>query len=405
MAKGQTTSTLSTVMGRYYDRKFIEWEKELIRMQQFAQMRPLPKHTGKTIYFSGYRPHAIVTSALTENSNPSQSSYTARQINATVAEFGDVHRLSSLLSMTKLDPALVEQVQLDADQAARSVDYFMMREVCRNGVWGVHPTPTRTNTITGTVISTASNSTVAFKFAMALATDDITGGIATVVSDGGVDTTNSAKYGYAGRVASIATSATHVFVTLSSSAPNAAAPEEFASNDIVRIVGFNDMTDTSTNKTDTGAVRLAQRDLVGNRALSFADGYYGALTNPWTDYDFKGDTTWVNAASYSNISALWKGEIGRWFGFRFVETTQPWRETVNGTTAFTSGNVYFDLFFGRDSFGHTQLAGQDQVVYVHQGADKMDALNMYSLVGWKHIFANKALTAPHAVAVPSYATT
>jgi N4-gp56 family major capsid protein len=405
MATGQTTSTLSTVLGRYYDKKFIEWEKELIRMQQFAQMRPLPKHSGKTIFFSGYRPHAIVTSALTENTGSTENSYAARQINATVAEYGDVHRMGTLLSMTKLDPALTEQVQLDADQAARSVDYFMMQEVCRNGIWGINPTPARINTITATVINTASNSTVAFKFAMALATDDITGGVATVVSDGGVDATNSVKYGYAGRIASIATSATHVFVTLSSAAPGRAAGEAFASNDVIRIVGWNGMTDTSTNKTDTGAVRLAQRDLVGNRARAYGDGYYGALTNPWTDYDFKGDTTWVNAASYSNISALWRGEIGRWFGFRFVETTQPWRETVNGTAALTTGNVYFDLFFGQDSFGHTNLEGQDQIVYVHQGADKRDPLDMYSLVGWKRIFANRALTAPHAVAIGSYATT
>jgi N4-gp56 family major capsid protein len=182
----------------------------------------------------------------------------------------------------------------------------------------------------------------------------------------------------------------------------AAAPAAFQSGDQVRIVSQNALTAASV--LSTKHVAMAQRDLVNNRAMMFGS-YYGALISPYPGMDFKRDTTWTSANQYSNISELWRGEIGRWFGFRFVETTQPGREDTDGTENRTSGNVFHTLFFGRNAFGHTELQGANQrLIYVNQGPDKKDPLDMYTIVGWKQIFAIKALTAPHCVSVMSGAT-
>lgn len=411
MAQGKLTTTLTNVMATYYDKKFIEWEKELLRVMQFAQLRPVPGNNGVTVQFTGYRPLDIVTTALTEGANPANNAFQARSITATVKEWGAVAKMSKLLELTKLDAGLEEQVNLMADQAARTLDYQAMLEICRNGVWGICAVPKATNTLTVTLKSSASNSTTRF-----VAATHVSGGhswvgaIATVVKDGNAAGNTSAggrlhKYGYAGRISSYTSnSATPGDVwTVNVTAPNAACPVAFQSGDQIHIAGYAGQTAASVLSTTN--IRMAQRDLVNNKAMPFGDGYYGALISPYPAADFKGDTTWVNANSYSNITELYKGEIGRWFGFRFVETTQPYRDSVTGVAAsFTGGAMFHNLFFGRNAFGHTELSNGGKLMHVLSGADKSDPLDMNTLVGWKQMFANKAITAPHCVDVVTGAT-
>lgn len=408
MAVGQTTATNTTILGIHYDRKFLEWEKNRLRMKQFAQERPLPTGGGKVAYFTGYRPAAIVTTALTEQTNPTAGYFESRRISATVAEWGDTKQIGKLLELTKLDPGLMEQTRIMADQAARTLDYQITREVVRNGIWGITTSGVATDTRTVTVVSSASNSTSVF-----VATDHSSAGgsagsgwvgaIATVISD---TTTTQAgktiKYGHAGRIGTYVSDMQDVF-TLNTTAPHAAAPEAFQSGDKVRLVAQTDLA--ATNILTTTYVGLAQRDLINNLADPFGDGYYAAVLDPLTDADFKKDTTWVNAASYSGIDELYRGEVGRWFGFRFVITTQPGREDTNSTENRTGGAVHHNLFIGQNAFGHTELVGPNQrLMYTVQGSDKTDPLDMYSIVGWKQIFANKALTAPWCVSVLTGAT-
>ena len=406
MAIGQTTSTLTTVMGAYYDKLFLEWEMQLLRMQQFAQKRPLPSNMGKTVYFSGYRPLAKVTTALTEQTNPTTpKSFEARQISATVAEWGDTVKMGKLLELTKLDPGIEQQTRLVADQAARSLDYQLMKEVCYNGIYGISAANVTTDNRTVTVASSSTNSTRAFVLKAANhLSDAFIGSVVTVVADTNTATSDKTTlYGYAGRVSAWTSDETNgdTFTLASDGSPGLAAAESFQSGTQVHIATQNNL---STETMTTSLVARAQAQLVLNRAPMFADGYYNAVWSPLVSRDFKGDTTWVNAASYSAINSLYVGEVGRWFGFRVVETTQPYRESTAGVEADGSGAVYHNLFLGRDAFGHTELSGTNQrLIYVTQGNDKTDPLDMYSLFGWKQIFANKALNANWAVSVMTVA--
>lgn len=405
MAKGQLTTELPQALGQYYDRKFIAWEKQLLRMKQFAQERPLPGNTGTTIFFTGYRPLPLQTTALTENASPTATQLEARQISATVEEWGYTVRMSKLLEMTKLDKGVVQAVELSADQAARTLDYQMTREVVRNGIWGIVANTVATDTITVTLASSASNTTSVFVAVAHNSRATWVGAVATVVLDNADQTSDrTTKYGYAGRISAyVSRAAGRDVFTMNTTAPHAAAPEAFQSGDQVRIVSQNGLT--ATTVMSTTFIAQAQRDLVNNRARMYGNGFYGALISPFPAMDFKRDTTWTNANQYSNIGELWRGEIGKWFGFRFVETTLPGREDTDGTENTEAGLVYHNLFFGRDSFGHSQLKGANQrLIYVVQGPDKSDALDMFSIVGWKQTFANKALTAPHAVSLMTGAT-
>lgn len=401
---GQTTTTLSTSLGKYYDKLFLTWEEQLLRMKQFAQMRPIPAHTGEQVFFTGYRPLALVTSALTQQTNPTTpKSFESRQISATVKEWGDTVKMGKLLELAKLDPGVEEQVRIVADQAARTLDYQMMREVCYNGIYGISAANVSTDNRTVTVASSSTNSTV--KFVVTTTSHHSAawvGAVATVIYDpsmGGIQTGNT-LWGYAGRVSVYASSdaAGDTYTLSSDGNPGLAAPESFSSDMKVHLAKLENIT--SANVLTTELIRRAQRDLTNFRAPFIRNGYYAAVITPDSGYDFKGDTTWVSAAQYSNVEELYRGEIGRWFGFRFVETTQPYRETTSGVEARLTGTVWHNLFMGANGFGHTELMGANQkLIYINQGPDKTDPLDMYSIFGWKQIFANKALTAPHVVSI------
>ena len=409
MAQSQTT--FDQAMAVHYDTLFMEWEKQLLLMSQFAQKRPLPAHSGEVVHFKGYRPFDLVTSPLTQGTAPTtHGSFQVRDISTQVSEWGSTAQMSKLLSMVKLDRGLEAQIELVGDQAGRSLDYQMTREIVRNGIWGITADANTTDTQTIVLRSSASNSTSVMIANTHYSNDQAwVGSIATVVADANASLSRTTKYGYAGRVLTWVSEATCGDVwTLNTTAPHAAAPEAFQSGDRVRIVSQQRAV-TNTALLTASNMRTAQRDLKNNRALPFGQ-YYAAILSPDTTADAMGDSTWVNAQQYSAIEQLWKGEIGRWFGFRFVETTQPGREDSDGTeNAVTApyGAVYHNLFMGRNSFGHTELEGgaNDRKIYVNTGPDKTDPLDQYTIVGWKQYFANKALTAPWCVSVMSAATT
>jgi hypothetical protein len=270
----------------------------------------------------------------------------------------------------------------------------------RNGIWGIEATGEATNTITVTVVSEDTSNTTSTFVADAHNSNENgwVGAVATVIADGGTSATRTTKYGYAGRISAWTSADSGDLWTLNTTAPHAAAPERFQSDDTVRIVKQGDLA--ATDVLTTSLIRRAQRDLKNARALRFGQ-YYAAVVNPDTVMDFGSDTTWVNAGSYSNITQLWEGEIGRWWGHRFVESTLPGRESTSGTEDVNSGAVYHNLFLGRNAFGHTDLEGgaNNKKIYVVTGEDKTDPLDQYTIVGWKQYFANKALNARWAVSV------
>lgn len=404
MAQSQTFFAQAASV--HYDQSFMEWEKQLLIMSQFAQKRPLPGGKGTVAHFKGYRPFELVTSALTEGTAPTtHGAFEVRDIQATVAEWGSTAKMSKLLELTKLDRGLMANIELVADQAGRSLDYQTTREVVRNGIWGITASGAATDTITVTVASSASNSTSVF-IATTHNSNDLSwvGAVVTTKADSTtVGATRTTKYGYGGRVLTWTSADSGDKWTLNTTAPHAAALETFQSGDTVRVVGQRRLA--ATNVLTTALMRQAQRDLKKARATPFGQYFVGIL-NPDTTADAMNDTTWVGAQQYSNINQLWLGEVGRWFGFRIMETTLPGREDTDGTENVNSGAVFQNLFIGRNAFGETDLEGgaNSQLIYVNNQPDKTDPLNQYSIVGWKQYFARKALNARWAVSIMTGAT-
>jgi len=298
-----TTTNLSALMQVYYDKLFLSRAKPILVMDQFGQIRRIPPNSGKVIEFTKYLVLPKNVTPLSEGETPAGINLSATTMTATIAEYGDWAKISSLVSLTAKDPNISEKVELFGDQAALSMDSLLATEVA-----------------TGATIQLAGGKT------------HLTG---------------------------IAAS------------------------------------DTMTSRE----IRKAVRRLKVNKALK-VDGFFVGVLNPYSEYDFQDDPNWKDAQLYANATRLFDGEIGRWFGVRFVMTTEPYTEASTVT-------VYSNFIFGRESFGIIPLAnvGEPKIYVKTPGdGDTSNPLNRFSTVGWTAVRGQKVLNSDWVVNIKTGAS-
>lgn len=164
------------------------------------------------------------------------------------------------------------------------------------------------------------------------------------------------------------------------------------------------LTDVGTTDTLSSAeIRKAVRTLKANKAMRYNDGYFLGKVSPYVSYDLMGDTTWVNAHSYKDGDNLYKGELGRLHGVRFLETTN-WKETVNGGTS--SADIIHSFIHGKNAIGVTDLDGDEKKIYVKtpNANDTSNPLDRYYTVGWAMTFAPVKLVSTWIIEIKSGAT-
>lgn len=384
-------------MAELYDKQLIFREKQELRFEQVAWVKELASNAGKTINFQAYRPLAVPTSALTEGSDSSHTDYalTSRRVSVTPEEWGATATISKLFHLTKLDPGLVEQVDIVADQRNRTIDQQLAIEVGQNGVFPLRGDASATYQEFSLRVSAGPTHTTSV-FTVKPADD--TASVSNLTAGAIVCFTAGPSYGYTGRVSAVAASSTGLVVTLKTAA-NAA----FSSDD--RFCTFDQAGLTAANsKLSETNVRAARKHLRINRAPYFDGDTWVALVDPNAEYDFMGGSAWTLAHQYGDSRALYKGEMGMWMGVRFVGTTAPYRETAAGATDMAAGGLIHSMIFGRKAFANAKITGGNQGIVVLQNADKKDPLNMHTVIGWKSIFKPKALTTPHCVSIIGGAT-
>lgn len=129
MASLTSSSTLSGLMQIFYDKVFLDRAEMELRYDFGAQKKTMPKNSGKTIYFNRFSPLAVATTALTENTNPSGVDMSSTVVSATIAEYGNYTRVSSLFEMTSLDEGLKEHVEVMSQNAGETLDTLIAAEL------------------------------------------------------------------------------------------------------------------------------------------------------------------------------------------------------------------------------------------------------------------------------------
>ena len=126
------TSGLSNLMSTYYDKVFLERAKNELRYDFGATLKKASMNQGKSIIFNRLTPLALITSALTEATNPSAVDMTSTQVTATLAEYGTFTNVGSLFKMTSIDEDLKEHVDVHGQNAGESIDNLIRLELSAN---------------------------------------------------------------------------------------------------------------------------------------------------------------------------------------------------------------------------------------------------------------------------------
>ena len=429
-----TTSTLSEGMQTYYDKLFLSQAVHNLHMMQFGQKRPLPEGEGKTIAFFRYNEIPITTTKLTEGTNPSGTLLYDHTVTRTIEEWGAWSQHSSLVSKTHIDRKLKGQVELWGSHAGRTIDLRVMKEVVtlgahslsadadaaacgagmRPGQWAVSENGTTASTAS---IIYAETAVVTGDLVFDDTNDWFIGGQLTGLTGKNYGQT---RYVY-DSVAS--TNAMHVYPAF-----------EYAPADADKFIfthpgksGTAAATAHALAATDTlthAVFARTREDLQTYNAPEFEGGYYVFLIGPTTNAGFMTDTDggWMGLAQYRG-QALYRGEIGRYMGFRVVQTNQPFRcalpttaisggpgatsdtnYSATGTNYAANGAGHYSLAIGREAYGVTKLPGNNKPKIIMKdvgSAGAADPLNMQGTVGWKMEFVPAALNALWCVSVVS----
>ena len=116
------SSGLSNENKTYYHDTLIDNAEPYLVHDQFGTEINIPEHGGKTVEVRYFDVLAKNTTALTEGVTPDGSSLSMGVKNVTLAQYGDYVTLSDVVSVTTIDPMLVQATKAMGSQAGRSLD-------------------------------------------------------------------------------------------------------------------------------------------------------------------------------------------------------------------------------------------------------------------------------------------
>ena len=159
-------------------------------------------------------------------------------------------------------------------------------------------------------------------------------------------------------------------------------------------------------------LRTAVTHLRNMNARPFDDGYYVGIIHPTMADKLMQDTNWASWNQYTNPNAMYKGEIGKVMGIRFVDSTNamttPVKASAWSAPAFSAGGtLYGTLVFGKGAYAGVNMeAGNGVNTYIvpNDKADKADPLAQYGTVGYKITIAARVLNASCGIIVGDYIT-
>ncbi len=124
-----TSTQLITPVQVYYDKVFLERAKVELRHDFGAQTKNVPLHGGSVVRFTRFSPLALITSSLSEATNPAEVAMTATNVSATLADYGNVTNVATLYSMTGIEEGLQEHIEVHAQNAGESIDRLIRQEL------------------------------------------------------------------------------------------------------------------------------------------------------------------------------------------------------------------------------------------------------------------------------------
>ena len=153
---------------------------------------------------------------------------------------------------------------------------------------------------------------------------------------------------------------------------------------------------TTSAVVTASEVRKAVFTLKNADVMAFSDGY-GSIVHPATSFDLQSDSAtggWLDINKYTTTGPAYKGELGRMYGTRFVESSN-----INTGVGAASAVTYHNWIFGQGGYGLVELAGGNMKMISKQlgSSGVSDPLDQLSTVGYKFFHITKVLDANRAI--------
>ena len=348
MATNVTTdAALANQYQNYFSKKLLTYAVQALVLDQFGSKAPLPAKSGhKAIsMFRWDTPKATDINTLTEGdaSSVGERAISLTKISKTLIQRGQIVKLSDVLNATDLFNSLQQSVKINGQDAAIDMD-----NITRN-------------------ILVGSN-----------VGDNVNSG--ATAQEGGFSTNPATNLDNGDSLTELYADGTK----------QTAAGGQYTTFEAT----------TSGNTLDGAAVLNAVTQLKVNRAQPTSGGMYACVASPQVLSDLMQDNTWLNASQYSNVEELYKGEVGRLFGAKFIMTTNGFitadalgtdadrfiYDAAAGGGTGAAADVHTSLFLGEGAYGVPELASQSPFspkMIITDSADKSDPLNMLITAGFK----------------------
>jgi len=155
--------------------------------------------------------------------------------------------------------------------------------------------------------------------------------------------------------------------------------------------GKNTSTYAASDTFSASMVRGITRQLELGYAPTYEDGYYIGKASPQTKYQLLGDSTWLNAKTYSDVKGLYKGEMGELYQVRWL-LNKDYASAVGAASEASVIATFNTYVHGSDAFGCYDLEGDKPRLYILPNiVDGSSPAGRISKVSWAGSYAAKIL--------------
>lgn len=149
---------------------------------------------------------------------------------------------------------------------------------------------------------------------------------------------------------------------------------------------------TAGDVLDACNIRLMVRTLELAKARPYKDGMFMGKTDPYSKYKLLGDSTWVNAKTYSDVKDIYKGEMGELYQVRWLLNKDLSSGTEAASTASSTTVRFYTYVHGDNSFGCYDLEQDKPKLYILPNqVDSNSPAGRVSYVSWAGSYAVKLL--------------
>lgn len=155
--------------------------------------------------------------------------------------------------------------------------------------------------------------------------------------------------------------------------------------------GKNASTYAASDTFSASLIRGITQTLELKKAMEYPDGYFLGKISPQAKYQLLGDSTWINAKTYSDVKDLYKGEMGELYQVRWL-LNKDYSSHVGDASEASVVAAFHTYVHGRDAFGCYDLEGDKPRLYILPNlVDSGSPAGRISKISWAGSYATKIL--------------